>query len=112
MLRKQLLLFWVTCSIFMAGEGWAAAGWTAYGTVAELRVTAMNRFYVQLNVNSNPSDCRDKEWFYIEYSRPGADYLFRALLGAVTDGKKVRVYVTGICDIDGYSEITSVSVLP
>jgi hypothetical protein len=112
MFRKQILLFGVICSIFMSGQAWAAAGWTAYGKVAELQATTANRFYVKLNVTSNPSDCRNKEWFYRDYSRPGADYMFDALLSAVTDGKKVRVYVTGICDIDGYSEITSVSVVP
>jgi len=112
MFGKQILLIGVICSIFMGGEAWAAAGWTAYGTVAELRATSKNRFYVKLNVTSNPTDCRNKEWFYRDYTRPGADYMFRALLGAVTDGKKVRVYVTGICDTDAYSEITSVSVVP
>ena len=112
MFGKQIVLFGLACSIFMGGEAWGAAGWTSYGTVAELRATSMNRFYVKLNVTSNPTDCRNKEWFYRDYTRPGADYMFRALLGAVTDGKKVRVYVTGICDIDAYSEITSVSVVP
>jgi len=96
MFGKKILLFGLTCSIFMGGEAWAAAGWTAYGTVAELRATTAKRFYVKLNVTSNPSDCRNKEWFYRDDSRPGADYMFRALMGAVTDGKKVRVYVTGI----------------
>jgi hypothetical protein len=112
MFGKQIVLFGLACSIIIGGEAWGAAGWTSFGTVDELRATSKNRFYVKLNVTSNPTDCRNKEWFYRDYTRPGADYMFRALLGAVTDGKKVRVYVTSICDIDAYSEITSVSVAP
>ena len=112
MFGKQIVLLVLVCSIFMGGEAWGAAGWTSYGTVAELRATTANRFYVKLNVTSNPSGCCNQEWFYRDYSSPGGDYMFRALLSAVTDGKNGRVYVTGFCDIDGYSEITSVSFAP
>lgn len=112
MFLKQAVSFGLICLILLSGQAWAAAGWTDYGTIVELRATTANRFYVKLKLASNPSDCRNKEWFYRDYSRPGTEFMYQTLLGAVTDEKKVRVYVTGICDIDGYSEITSVSIVP
>ena len=96
----------------MSGKSWAAAGWTSYGVVSELNATTSGQFLVKLEVASSPSDCKDKKWFYSDYSRTGAEYMFRTLLGGVTSGKKVRVYVSGLCDVNGYSEITSASIVP
>ena len=70
------------------------------------------RFLVKLDVAANPSDCGSKGSFYRDYGRPGADLMFRALMDALTAGKRVRVYATGICDLNGNSEISSVSVIP
>ncbi len=38
--------------------------------------------------------------------------MFGTLLSAVEHRKEVRVYVTGKCDLDGYSEISAVSIVP
>ena len=38
--------------------------------------------------------------------------MFDVVLRAVTTGKKVRVYVTGKCEINGFAEISSVSIVP
>ena len=107
----------VTCGLCLAllsMSAWSGsgAGWTSYGTVGELNPTVFGRFLVKLDVSENPSGCKNKAWFYRDYDRRGSEYLFHALLGAVTSDKKVRVYVTGVCDLDGYSEISSVSVTP
>ena len=93
-------------------EALSVAGWTSYGKVTELNPTTSGRFLVKLNVTSNPSDCKNKQWFYRDYTGTGADHMFRALLGAVTSGKRVRVYITGRCDLNGYSEISSASMIP
>lgn len=108
---SRSLVLWAYLALF-AGDAWAVAGWTSYGTVAELNPTIFGRFLVKLDVSANPSGCRSKEWFYRDYTGTGADHMFRALLAAVTSGQKVRVYVTGVCDLKGYSEVSSASIVP
>ena len=100
------------CLMLVSVEAWSVAGWTSYGAVTELNPTTSGRFLVKLNLGTNPSDCKNKQWFFRDYTGTGADHMFRALLGAVTSGKKVRVYTTGRCDLHGYSEISSVSMKP
>jgi hypothetical protein len=78
--------------------------------VIELNPTTFKRFLVKIDVATNPSKCRHTQWFYHYYGNSGSEYMFDTLLGAVTSGKSVRVYVTGGCDVDGYSEISSVSI--
>ena len=90
----------------------AVAGWSDYVPVAELTPTIHGRFLVKLKVSENPSGCKNKEVFYRDYNIPGSEQMYDALLKAVTSGKKVRVYVTGRCDLKGYSEISSVAIVP
>ncbi len=90
----------------------ANPGWTEYVTVAELSPTARHYYEVRLPVQKNPSGCKDKTWFYQDYVVPGSDKMFNTLLEAVKSGIRVRVYVTGSCNLDGYSEIAAVSVIP
>jgi hypothetical protein len=90
----------------------AVSGWTDYVPVTELTPTIHGRFLVKLKVTENPSGCKNKEVFYRDYGIPGAEQMYDALLNAVATGKKVRVYVTGICDLNGYSDISSVAIVP
>ncbi|MGD8908035.1 MAG: hypothetical protein PVF13_07080 [Chromatiales bacterium] len=90
----------------------AVSGWTDYGTVAELTPTSHHRFLVRLNISKNPSGCRDKSTFYQDYDKSGADQMFRTLLQAVVYGKQVRLFVTGRCELNGYAEISSVTIVP
>lgn len=90
----------------------AVAGWTDYVPVSELTPTIHGRFLVKLKVTENPSGCKNKEVFYRDYGIPGAEQMYDALLKAVAAGKKVRVYVTGRCELNGYSEISSVAIVP
>jgi len=108
---SRSLVLWACLALF-AADTWGVAGWTSYGTVAELNPTIFGRFLVKLDVSSNPSGCRNTEWFYRDYTGIGPDHMFRALLAAVTTGRRVRVYVTGVCDLKGYSEISSASIVP
>lgn len=107
---KQLIV--ALCLASFSAAAWPVAGWTSYGNVTELIPTTAGRFLVRLDVANNPSGCKDKQWFYQDYSGTGADHMFRALLAALTAGQRVRVYVTGSCDLKGYSEISSASVIP
>ena len=103
----------VMAFLALAGpEAWASSGWTGYGRVSELTPTVQGRFMVRLDVAGNPTGCRSKDSFFLDYGLPGSDFMFQALLGAVMTGKQVRVYVTGACDLDGYSRISAVTVIP
>ena len=90
----------------------AVSGWTDYVPVAELTPTTQGRFLVKLKVSENPSGCKNKEVFYRDYSGPGSEHVFNTLLKALESGKKVRVHVTGKCELNGYSEISSVTIVP
>ena len=90
----------------------SAAGWTDYAPVSELNPTTHGRFIVKINVSKNPSGCRNKNIFYQDYGISGYRQMFDTFLAAVTSGKMVRVFVTGRCELKGYSEISGVSIIP
>jgi hypothetical protein len=90
----------------------AEAGWTDFVNAGELVPTSRNYYEVKLLVKENPSGCSDKHWFYQDYDSPGSDNMFKTLLEGIKSGIRVRVYVTGRCNIKGYSEISSVSIAP
>ena len=109
---KYSLLIGVLYLAMSGGAAWSTAGWTSYGSVVELNPTNAGRFLVRLDVATNPSGCKDKQWFYLDYKDTGTELMFQALLSALTTGQKVRLHVTGSCDLNGYSEVSSVSVVP
>jgi hypothetical protein len=90
----------------------ADPGWTDFATVAELVPTARHYYEVRLQVKENPSGCSEKTWFYQDYGSPGSDNMFKTLLEGTKSGIQLRVYVTGKCNFNGYSEISSVSIVP
>ena len=90
----------------------AVSGWTSEAEVIELIPTIHKRFHVRLRVSENPSGCRNKDMFYQDFHTLGAQFMFRTLLEAVVSGKRVQVEVTGNCELNGYSEISAVSILP
>jgi len=100
------------CTLFSSALVQASAGWTDYVTVAELTSTGHHYYKISLPVKENPSGCKDKTWFYQDYSSFGSDKMFQMMLEGVKSRLRVRVYVTGKCNLDGYSEISSVSVIP
>lgn len=111
--KKVKCIMLAAClSLSFSSQASGGSGWTSYGSVIELNPTIFKRFLVRIDVASNPSKCKHKKWFYHYYSGAGSEYMFDTLLGAVTAGKNVRVYVTGICDLEGYNEISSVSITP
>jgi len=90
----------------------AGTGWTDYVTVAELVPSDRHYYTFRLPVSENPSGCRNKTWFFQNYGSPGADKMFDALLEGIKSRIRLRVYVTGICNLDGYAEISSISIVP
>ena len=89
----------------------ARSGWTDYVTVAELVPTARHYYEVRLPVRNNPSGCSEKAWFYQNYDSPGSEQMFNILLEGVARDIRLRVYVTGVCNINGYAEFSSISVI-
>lgn len=91
-----------------AGE----AGWTAPATVAAVEVNQHARFTVRLNLKTNVSGCRDADTFYVDYGRAGSELMYETAADALQKRLKVQVYVTGGCDLNGYSAISAIRLLP
>jgi hypothetical protein len=99
-------------TLMLSSTAWAVAGWTDEITVVELIPTGKHYFELRLAGKNNPSGCREKDWFYINYETRGADKMFDLFVDSIKTELRVRVYVTGVCNLSGYSEISSVSVSP
>jgi hypothetical protein len=95
-----------------APEAVAEAGWTDYALVTELTPTIHQRYEVTIAVAQNPSGCREKQVFFQDYSARGSEQMYLALLASVSSGKRVRVFVTGVCGVSGSSQISSVAIRP
>lgn len=111
---KSRLILCITSYLLLATPlcAVAASGWTDYAPVIELMPSSHQRYVVTLDTRKNPGDCKDKNNYYQDYDANGAQQMFSTLLQATATGNKVRVYVTGKCELNGYSEITSIGILP
>lgn len=89
----------------------AEAGWTQPGLVVELTPTRHKHFSFRLDIEDNPSGCRQPDRFYMDYAAAGAEFVYYTLLQASLQGKPIRAYVTGRCELKGYAEIASVTLL-
>jgi len=90
----------------------ADAGWTGEVEVVELIPTGRHYYELHLTGKNNSSGCREKDWFYINYEAPGADKMFDLFVDSINAELRLKVYMTGICNLKGYAEISSVSVSP
>ena len=91
-----------------AGE----AGWTQPAGITALEANQQGRFTLRLNLNKSASGCRSADGFYADYGRDGSELMYQTALEALSNQRRVQVYVTGGCDLDGYSAISSVRILP
>jgi len=48
----------------------------------------------------------------VNYQARGADEMFDLFVDGIKSSLRLRVYVTGICNLNGYSEISAVSASP
>jgi hypothetical protein len=87
----------------------ASADWTDYVKVTELIPTGRHYYEVQLDIEKNPSGCREKDWFYLNYEARGANKMFDLFVDNIKSELRLKVYVTGVCNLKGYSEISAVS---
>jgi hypothetical protein len=103
---------WLGVFLSVPIAGFAAQGWTDYATIEELTPISHGHFLVRLKVSKNPTKCKNKEMFCRAYRMPGAQHMYVKLENAVASSQKVRVHVTGRCELNGYSEISSISIQP
>lgn len=111
---RSLMCRFAAIAILLLGSSLAAplqarAGWTDYARVGELIATGRHYYEVRIPVD-NPSGCREDHWYYQNYDAPGSTQMFEILLDAIESNVRVRLYVTGVCNINGYAEISSVGV--
>jgi hypothetical protein len=99
-------------TLMLSSAARAEAGWIDEVTVIELIPTGKHYFELRLAGKKSPSGCREKDGFYINYDARGADKMFDLFVDSIKTELSLRVYVTGICNLKGYSEISSVSAGP
>jgi len=87
----------------------AGADWTDYVKVIELIPTGRHYYEVKLDIEKNPSGCREQQWFYLNYEARGANKIYELFVDNIKSELRLRVYVTGVCNFNGYSEISAVS---
>ena len=99
-------------TLMLSSTARAEAGWTDEVKIIELISTSRHYFELHLAGKKNPSGCSEEGWFYIDYEARGADKMFDMFVDSIKIQLRLRVYVTGVCNVSGYSEISSVSVSP
>ena len=100
------------CTLLIPALSQAAAGWTGDVKVRELIPTNRHYYEIRLEVRDNPSGCREKNLFYLNYEARGADKIFDLFVDNIKSELRLQVYVTGVCNTNGYSEISSVRASP
>jgi len=105
MKRILLLTLLLSCSL-----AHAESGWTRYGKVIELQPDSDFRFRILMDVKDNPSRCRKDQEFFATYVSSGANQIYTGLLEALIHDLQVKVFVSGICGLKGYSEISAISL--
>lgn len=104
----RILIFILLSTLLTVAE--AASGWTSYGKVIELQPDSDFRFRVLLDVKENPSRCRKPQWFFATYQASGADQIYDSLRDALVYDLHVKAFVSGVCDLKGFSEISAINV--
>ncbi len=104
-------MWWLILAALLPPAAGANSGWTDYVRIAELVPTSKHYYEVRLPVTDNPSGCREKNWFYQNYDSPGSAQMFDVLLESLTTDIRLRVYVTGVCNLNGYAEFSSIGVI-
>lgn len=111
-MRAIISAIGITCTLLLPTTAPAEAGWTDYAYIAELLPTSRHYYEVRIPVKKNPSGCPEAQWFYQDYTLRAAETMYQTLLTALQSGKRVRLYVTGKCNIKGYADFSAVGIIP
>lgn len=97
-------------AMFFVGPLQAQSGWTKTTEIIEITATA-NKFIIHAKPRKNPTDCKDRNHFYLNYTMPGANKIYNLLLDAAVKKLTVKLYITGLCDIFDMSELSKASII-
>ncbi|WP_214660518.1 hypothetical protein [sulfur-oxidizing endosymbiont of Gigantopelta aegis] len=89
----------------------AEAGWTSETQVLEIIATTAGKFIIHAQPKKNPTDCRDKNHFFLDYGLSGSQQVYKLLLDAALSKSTVKLYVTGRCELFDMSELSKASLI-
>ncbi len=104
---KRILIIFLAIFSVSGYLALANSGWTGYGQILSLESNDLGQVLVQVNVSSNPSHCKSKQWFHTRNKQH-----YQLLRDAAANDKQVKLKVTGLCHLKGYSQISSVAMNP
>jgi hypothetical protein len=110
MIRYFLIAF--TLATLLPVQARAGAGWTDHVEVIELIPTGQFYYEIHLLGGDHSSGCREKDWYYLIYDTPGAYKMFDLFVDSMQSKLRLKVYVNGLCNLKGYSEVSAVSASP
>jgi hypothetical protein len=89
----------------------AQAGWTSETQVLEITATTAGKFIIHAKPKKNPTDCRDKNHFFLDYGLSGSQQVYKLLLEAALSKSMVKLYITGRCELFDMSELSKASLI-
>ncbi len=88
----------------------ASSGWSESSSIAEVNPTARHYYQFRLSDIESPAGCKQADGFYQDYKDRGAEQMYSALLEALSGNLKVKVFVTGGCNLKGFAEVSSIII--
>ena len=110
MIRYFFIVF--ALATLLSAQARAGAGWTDHVEVIELIPTGQFYYEIHLLGGDHNSGCREKDWYYLIYDAPGTDKMFDLFVDSMQSKLRLKVYVNGLCNLKGYSEVSAVSASP
>jgi hypothetical protein len=110
MIRYFFIVF--ALATLLPAQARAGAGWTDHVEVIELIPTGQFYYEIHLLGGDHNSGCREKDWYYLIYDAPGTDKMFDLFVDSMQSKLRLKVYVNGLCNLKGYSEVSAVSASP
>ena len=93
-------------------ESRAEAGWTEPARILSLETNIFGRILVELDLNRNPSGCKQASLFYRETTGESSANMLQVLLEAASSRLPVKLRVSGSCHLKGYTEFHAVALVP
>lgn len=93
-----------------SSSAYSEAEWTNSGYIQEVQATTSGVLVVRGKMGGNPSGCKDGDSYYADYSTKGTEKIFSLLLQSIAARNRVKLFVTGRCDLNGMSEISAAAI--
>ena len=95
-----------------ASDSRAEAGWTEPARILSLETNIFGRILVELDLNRNPSGCKQASLFYRETTGESSANMLQVLLEAASSRLPVKLRASGSCHLKGYTEFHAVALVP